>query len=130
MTLGPRLEDVLGPLAAVIVREVEALGEATVADVVDVLHRTQPRQHAYTTVMTIMSRLHDRGVMSRTRRGRQYVYAATAREPELIDRLSGLAIDQIVDRFGAVALRHFAVRLADLDPATRDRLVAVSESKK
>ena len=35
MTRVPRYEDVLGPLAAVIVREVVARGEASVADVVD-----------------------------------------------------------------------------------------------
>lgn len=61
VTLGPRLEDVLGPLAGVIVREVEAFGAASIADILDAMHRTQPRLHAQTTVMTVMSRLHDRG---------------------------------------------------------------------
>lgn len=123
----PRFEDVLGPLAAAIVREVAALGEATVADVVDGLRRSQGRDHAYTTIMTVMSRLHEKGVLERERRGRQYVYRPSASEAELIDRLSGLAVERLVDRFGTAALRHFAVKLADLNPETNRRLAALAD---
>lgn len=127
MVRDPQYEDVLGPLAAAIVREVSARGDASVADVVDGLRRTQGRDHAYTTVMTVMGRLYERGVLERTRRGRQYIYRLTAPEVELIDRLSGLAVDRVVERYGAAALRHFAVRLADLDADTRRRLAELAD---
>lgn len=127
LTRTPRFEDVLGPLAAAIVREVTARGEASVGDVVEGLRRTQGRDHAYTTIMTVMGRLHERGVLDRERRGRQYIYRVAAPEGELIDRLSGLAVDRLVDRYGTAALRHFAVKLADLDPETRRRLVALAD---
>lgn len=127
MTRTPHFEDVLGPLAAAIVREVAALGEASVADVVEGLRQSQRRDHAYTTIMTVMGRLHERDVLARRRHGRQYIYRATAPEQDLIDRLSGLAVDRLVDRYGNAALRHFAVRLADLDPPTRRRLAALAE---
>jgi hypothetical protein len=52
--------------------------------------------------------------LARTRRGRQFIYRATAPEADLVDRLSALAVDRLVDRYGTAALRHFAVRLADL----------------
>lgn len=123
----PRFEDVLGPLAAAIVREVTALGEARVADVVQGLRRTQRRAHAYTTIMTVMSRLYEKGVLERDRRGRQFVYRPSAAEAELIDRLSEVAVDRVVERFGAAALRQFAVRLADLDPETRQRLATLAD---
>lgn len=126
MTHATRYEDVLGPLAAAIVREVAARGEASVADVVAGLRTTQPRDHAYTTIMTVMGRLHEKGVLDRDRRGRQYIYRATEPEAELVDRLTGLAVDRIVERYGTAALRHFAVRLADLDPDTRARLTALA----
>jgi len=125
----PRFEDVLGPLAAAIVREVMELGEASVADVVEALRATQGREHAYTTIMTVMGRLHEKDVLARWRHGRQYIYRATAPEQDLIDRLSGLAVDRLVDRYGNAALRHFAVRLADLDPKTRRRLAALAEDR-
>lgn len=122
MTRNPRLEDVLGPLGAAVVREVMARGEASVADVVDGLRRRQGRPYAYTTIMTVMGRLHERGVLERERHGRGYVYRPAAPEAELIDRLSRVAVERLVDRFGTAALRHFAVKLADLDPETRRRL--------
>ncbi len=123
----PQVEDVLGPLAAAIVRVVSARGEVSVADVVEGLRDTQRREHAYTTIMTVMSRLHEKGVLTRNRRGRQYIYRTSAPEAELVDRLSGLAVDRLVDRYGSAALRHFATRLADLDPETRRRLVALAD---
>lgn len=129
MTRTPRFEDVLGPLAAAIVREVAGRGEASVADVVEGLRRSQRRDHAYTTIMTVMSRLHEKHVLARERRGRQYIYRPAAPEPELIDRLSGVAVDRLVDRYGTAALRHFAVRLADLDPKTRRRLAALADEE-
>lgn len=127
MTRTPRFEDVLGPLASAIVREVVQRGQASVAQVVEGLRRSQQRDHAYTTIMTVMGRLHEKGVLERERRGRQYVYRPAAPETELIDRLSGIAVEQVLDRFGTAALRHFAVKLADLDPETRKRLAALAD---
>ena len=127
MTRSPRFEDVLGPLAAAIVREVVMRSEASVAQVVEALRRSQGREHAYTTIMTVMGRLHEKGLLARDRRGRQYIYRPTASEAELVDRLSGLAVDRIVDRYGTAALRHFAARLADLDPDIRHRLAVLAE---
>lgn len=129
MTRIPGFEDVLGPLAAAILREVVARGEATVADVVEGLRRSQGRDHAYTTIMTVMGRLHEKGVLQREHRGRQYVYRPSASEAELIDRLSGLAVERLIDRYGTAALRHFAVKLADLDPETRRRLAELADER-
>lgn len=126
MTRIPRYEDVLGPLASAVVREVGERGAASVGEVVKGLRRTQGRPHAYTTVMTVMTRLAERGVLDRQRQGRQYVYRMAAPEAELIDRLTALAVDRVVERYGTAALRHFAVRLAELDPEARRRLVALA----
>ena len=46
------------------------LGDATAADVVGGLQRTLGREHANTTIMTVISRLHEKGVLARERRGR------------------------------------------------------------
>src|SRR3990170_3871761 len=58
VTRTPHFEDVLGPLAAVIVREVAARGEASVADIVEGLRRTQGRDYAYTTIRAHREALH------------------------------------------------------------------------
>ena len=127
MTRDPRFEDVLGPLAAAIVREVLVRGETGVGDVVEGLRQSQPREHAYTTIMTVMSRLHEKGILTRELRGRQYIYRPAAPEDELIDRLSEAAVDQVLDRYGTAAFRHFVVKLGDLDPDTRKRLAALAD---
>lgn len=127
LTRTAHFEDVLGPLAAAIIREVSAHGEARVVEVVEGLRRTQGRDHAYTTIMTVMNRLREKGILVRERRGRQYIYRPAAPEVELIRRLSGLAVDRLVERYGSAALRHFAIRLADLDPQTRGRLTALGD---
>ena len=125
-TRKPTIEDVLGPLAAPIMRAVWREGESTVATVA--AHLAEERQHqpAYTTVMTVMGRLHERGLLRREKRGRQYLYRATDSEEAMIDHLSQIAIDDLIARFGTTAYRQFALRLAEIDPGTRDRLVQLA----
>lgn len=62
----------LGPLEAEVMRLVWDAGEVQV----DEVHRTiqAARPIAYTTVMTVMSRLAARGFLQRHRSGRAYVY--------------------------------------------------------
>lgn len=129
MARNPILEDVLGPLGAAIVREIAARGEASVGEVREYLRRTHRRDHAYTTILTIMSRLHERGVLLRERRGRQFIYRLPDGEADVIDRLSAAAVDRLIDRYGTAALRNFALRLADLDPDTRRRLEKLAENE-
>ncbi len=120
------VEDVLGPLGAAVMRVVWEQGEATVGSVATTLAEEHHNTSAYTTIMTIMGRLHDRGLLAREKHGRQFVYRAVADEDALIERLSEEALDQLIARFGASAYRQFAVRLTDLDPALRQRLLGLA----
>ena len=52
----------------------------------------------------------------------------TAPEHELVDELSGRAVDKLVDRYGSAALRHFAAHLSDLDPETRAQLESLANA--
>lgn len=122
----PTIEDVLGPLAAAIMRAVWIEGESTVASVAARLGQQRRHAPAYTTVMTVMGRLYERGLLARVKRGRQYVYTAAAREEAMIDRLSQAAVDDLIARFGTTAYRQFALRLADIEPATRAQLVELA----
>jgi len=122
----PTLDDVLGPLAAPIVREVLARGEATVGDVRTALQASERRRIGYSTVMTVMARLCERGVLTREKRGRRFVYQPALAEADVIDELSRRAVDQVVHRYGSAAIRHFASRLSDLDPELRRRLLELA----
>lgn len=105
-----------------------AHGETTVGALVDTLSRSR-RAPAYTTVTTILARLRERGLVDRFRRGREAIYRATVSEAELVTVSGEGAVDALLARYGATAMRRFAERLADVDPALRRQLLALAESK-
>src|SRR5207302_599285 len=78
-------EKFLGPLETEVMARLWKRRSATVRDIVEDLART--RELAYTTVMTIMVRLHDKGLLERTREGKTYVYRpAHTRDEHLLAR--------------------------------------------
>lgn len=123
----PRIEDVLGPLGAATMRVVWSQGDCTVRSVWEQLARERTRPLAYTTVMTILTRLHERGLVSRSKVGRGYVYRARNDERAILDSLSDRAVDRLLGQYGSAALRRFAEHLSDLDPALRAELLDLAE---
>ena len=75
---------------------------------------------AYTTVMTVMSRLASKGLLSRSRSGRRFVYT-----PAVADTAE-VAVRSVLDEFGDAALARFVER-AELDPVLRERLRRLTE---
>lgn len=125
----PAVENVLGPLGSAVMRVVWERGDATVGEVAETLNTAPGRRHAYTTVMTVMSRLYERGLLSRTKRGRGYVYTAVGAEDEVLSSMSVRAVDQVLARYGTAALRQFAARLGEVDPALRSELVELASRR-
>lgn len=113
-------EKFLGPLEAAVMERLWKRGRATVRDVVEDLGRS--RALAYTTVMTIMSRLHAKGLLARDRDGKTYVYRPAFTREEHRARLSRDLVRGLVDEFGEVALAHFAAELDGVDAAHRSAL--------
>jgi len=58
---------------------------------------------AYTTVVTILSRLHGKGVLDRRKAGRAFVYAPVADEPGLAARRMAQMLDAEPDREAVLA---------------------------
>ena len=58
---------------------------------------------AYTTVMTVLGRLHDKGLLRRTARGRAFAYAATLSESQLVAQRMNDALAATKDRAGALS---------------------------
>jgi predicted transcriptional regulator len=58
---------------------------------------------AYTTVLTILSRLHDKGVLSRSRSGRRFAYAPVDDEAGLAARRMRKLLDAGPDRSSVLA---------------------------
>ena len=123
----PSIDDVLGPLGAAVMHAVWQQGEATVASVAASLADDGTSTSAYTTIMTIMGRLHDRGLLEREKRGRVFIYRAAASEEALLERLSLDALDRLLARFGSTAYRQFAMRLGEVDPGLRRQLLELAD---
>lgn len=77
---------------------------------------------AYTTVMTVMSRLAEKGLLGRRLVGRGYLYEAKVNPKDAVFQATEEFMHSLEGEFGAVALVHFAESLPKLDPAMVRRL--------
>ena len=77
---------------------------------------------AYTTVVTILSRLHAKGLLTRTRSGRAYCYAPVADEPGLAARRMRRVLDGETDREAVLA--RFVSSLGPEDEQALRRMLA------
>jgi predicted transcriptional regulator len=68
---------------------------------------------AYTTVVTILSRLHAKGMLSRYKDGRVHRYAPVADQPGLAARRMARVLDEEADREAVLA--RFVSSLSDRD---------------
>jgi BlaI family transcriptional regulator, penicillinase repressor len=98
------------------------LEEASVRDVMDALNRAGSKPRAYTTYMTILSRLNGKGLLTRRREGKTDIYTPVHTREEYADLRAEAEVAALVETFGDVALSHFARQVADLDPERRKAL--------
>lgn len=73
-------EKTLGPLEVRVLGLLKADRTLSVQDVQAAL-ADEGQELAYTTVMTVLVRLHEKGVVAREREGRRYLYRAGTRAP-------------------------------------------------
>ena len=86
-------EKLLPPLELEAMKSLWALGKGTVSDVQQRMGRT--RELAYTTVMTLLDRLAKKGVVSRGKQSRSYVYKPVLERQDALE----LALDRLVYDF-------------------------------
>ena len=98
------------------------LGEAPLRVVMDELNARAETPRAYTTYMTILGRLHAKGLLTRRREGKTDVYRPVHTRAEYADLRAQAEVAALVETFGDVALGHFARQVSDLDPDRRAAL--------
>jgi predicted transcriptional regulator len=109
--------DFRGDLQIEVMNAVWRLGEATV----DAVREQQPKRtrSAYTTVQTVLNRLVERGVLTRERKGRAFVYRAKLGESEFLARSIGKRLAEA----SPDARRAALVNLVDeLEPGEVDEI--------
>ncbi len=100
-------------------------GPSTVRDVWEVLNTARPL--AYTTGMTILSRLAEKGIVERESTGRSYRYHAAKTPDELLAGISLRRVEEVVSDFGEVAIAQFVDRMKRLDPDRLKELLRATE---
>jgi len=104
----------LHELEALVMDEVWRRGEATVREILTALNRDS-KERAYTTVMTIMSRLDGKGLLTRKRQGKSDLYRPVMGREAYLNARAEAEVEALVDEFGDVALAHFAEQVERLD---------------
>lgn len=98
------------------------LGEASVRQVQEALASRRPR--AYTTIMTILDRLAQKGIVTRRKAGRAYLYRASLMPSEAREN----AVEQVVAGFFGGSRGALAAHLAGERPSDAKVIVRPSGS--
>jgi len=129
MSSEPSIPPPLHELEAEVMDAVWDSGEVAVRDVMEALNARASKPRAYTTYMTIMSRLHRKGLLERRREGQTDFYCPAYAREEYADLRARAGVDALVEQYGDVALSHFARQMAELDPERRRQLQRVARRR-
>ena len=99
--------------------------EATVSEVNDRL--AAPRAH--NTVMTVLDRLHEKGLVSREKSGRAWLYKASVRPEEIIGRRLGDLLRE-GDSVSEALLLAFVDRTERVAPQVLERLAQLIDARR
>jgi predicted transcriptional regulator len=127
MARRPKTPASLAELEIEVMERVWALGDATVRDVMDACNAGRAKPRAYTTYLTIMSRLDEKGLVQRRRDGKTDVYRPVWEREDYMTARAGAEVDALLEQYGDVALTHFARQIGQLDPARRRALQRLAQ---
>jgi len=114
------LKKLLGNLELEIMERMWQIGEATVQQVAGTINRRRPI--AYTTVMTVMGHLVDKGLLARAMEGKRYRYRLTKNRQEFLQETSKSRIRTLLDDFGDLAIAQFLGEIDNVDAGRLEEL--------
>jgi predicted transcriptional regulator len=129
MSAKTKIPPPLHELESEVMEEVWKQEEASVRAVMDALNRRTRKPRAYTTYMTILARLHTKGLLARRREGKTDYYSPVYSREEYADLRAQAGVDSLVEQYGEVALSHFARQMARIDPERRRQLQRLALKK-
>ena len=98
-----------GPLEQEVMTCLWRDNNATVRQVYNCLKKN--RKIAYTTVMTIMSRLESKGFLTRKKKGKAYIYSPKKDKEQTAKRMIKKIVNTLIDQFGKEAITAFTDEL-------------------
>ncbi|MCM3020625.1 BlaI/MecI/CopY family transcriptional regulator [Priestia megaterium] len=112
-----------GPLEAKIMTALWDGSEMSIKDVQHVLEKEKVVN--FNTVMTVMNRLVEKGVLQKRLKGRTSMYQPILSKEEFIDAQSKELTHELIDEFGSLAVTHMLDALEEVD----ESLLSMLESK-
>lgn len=97
-----------------------------VGDVLAILE--QQRDIAYTTVMTTVTRLHDKGLLDRERDGKRYLYSPKLTREEFMQSTAREVLDEAVGGHQAMAM--LAEKVSEASAGELDDLEALIQKRR
>lgn len=122
------LRKILGDLETDIMEVVWKKSEVTVRDVAD--HLKKRRDIAYTTVMTVMSRLADKGLLEKVKQGNAFLYRPTSSKEEFTKSSVKIVISELLDDFAAPVISQFVDSVDEENPEKMEELARLIEEKR
>jgi predicted transcriptional regulator len=122
------LSEVLGPLEAEIMDVVWDESEVTVRDVHRALNEKKPI--AYTTVMTTLGRLTDKGLVRRVEDQPAHHFSALISREQYARSTVKSVVDWLVSHFPDPAVAYFVDRVEEEDERVIERLREAIEQRK
>ena len=122
------LAEVLGPLEAEVMEVAWDEGEVTVRDVHKTLNSSRPV--AYTTVMTTMGRLADKGLLRRVEDQRAHRFTPLLSREQYADSTVKSVVDWLVSQFRDPAVAYFLDRVEEEDERVIQALKEAIDQRK
>ncbi len=91
---------------------------------------SESRKIAYTTVMTIIGRLQEKGLLKRKTEGKAYLYEAAYSKDKFLAKASQQIIKSFVASFGDAAVAHFAQEIEKIPADKRRKLLKMLQNAK
>ncbi|MDQ0247383.1 putative transcriptional regulator [Bacillus fengqiuensis] len=109
-----------GPLEAKIMTVLWAGEEMAIKDVQQALEREKAVN--FNTVMTVMNRLVEKGVLHKRAEGRASLYRPILSKEEFFDTQSKELTHELIDEFGSLVVTHMLDALEDVDQGLIEKL--------
>jgi len=117
----PGLEKVLGSLESDVMEVVWLKNtEVSVRDILETLVGT--REIAYTTVMTVMGRLAEKGLLTRRKEGNAFLFSPVITREDFTAQLVDNVVDDLLSDFSEAAMASFISRVGKKDLEAIEKL--------
>ncbi|MEF2964797.1 BlaI/MecI/CopY family transcriptional regulator [Paenibacillus sp. M1] len=118
---GSGLERFFGPLEAKVMEVIWARTEPTTIKEVNA-RISADKPMSFNTIMTVMNRLVDKGILQKKQQAKSYVYSAVITKERFLEEQSKELSYDLVKEFGSLAVTHMIDAMEQVDPELLNQL--------